>query len=42
MVAEVGNIVEGTINVNHKAIVEVYFGATIRRSAMSIRSQIAS
>jgi len=38
MVAIVGDIVEGIINVNHKAIVEVYFGAIIRRSATFIRS----
>jgi len=41
MVARVGNTAEGTINVNYKAIVEVYFRATIRRSATFIRSQIA-
>jgi len=38
MVAVVGDIAEGTINVDHKAIVEVYFGAIVRRSAMFIRS----
>jgi len=42
MVAAVGNIIEGIINVNYKAIVEVYFGAIIRRSTTFIRSQIAS
>jgi len=38
MVAAVGDIVEGIINVNHKVIIEVYFGVIIRRSAMFIRS----
>ena len=42
MVAVVGNIVKGTINVNYKAIievlVEVYFKAITRRSAIFIRS----
>jgi len=42
IVAGVGNMAEGIINVDHKAIVEVYFGVTVRRSATSIRSQIAS
>jgi len=45
MVAIVGNITEGTINVNYKAIVEVlievHFKVIIRRSTMFIRSQIA-
>jgi len=40
MVAAVGDIAEGIINVNHKAIMEVYFGAIVRRSATFIRSQI--
>ena len=42
----VGNIVEGIINVNYKVIIEVlievYFKVIARRSAMFIRSQIAS
>jgi len=42
MVAVVGNIANGTINVNYKAImevlVEVYFKVITRRSAMFIRS----
>ena len=44
--AAVGNIVEGTINTNYKAIVEVlievYFKVIARRNAIFIRSQIAS
>jgi len=46
MVAVVGNIEEGTINVNYKVTVEVpvevYFKVIARRSAIFIRSQIAS
>jgi len=46
MVVVVGDIVEGTINVNHKAIVEVlikvYFATISRRNATFIRSQITS
>jgi len=42
IVAAVGDTAKGTININHKTIIEVYFGAIIRRSAMFIRSQIAS
>ena len=46
MVARVGYMVEGTINVDYKAIVEVlvevYFRTTVRRNAIFIRSQIAS
>ena len=42
MVAVVGNIVEGIINVNYKAIMEVlmevYFKVITRRSATFIRS----
>ena len=42
MVAVVGNIVEGIINVNYKAIievlVEVYFKVIARRSATFIRN----
>jgi hypothetical protein len=41
MVATVGDIVEGIINVAYKAIVEVYSGATVRRSATFVKSQIA-
>ena len=46
MVAVVGNIEEGIINVDYKAIVEVlievHFKVITRRSATFIRSQIAS
>ena len=46
MVAVVGNIVEGIINVNYKAIIgvliEVYSKVITRESATYIRSQIAS
>ena len=42
MVAVVGNIAEGIINVNYKAImevlIEVYFKIIARRSAIFIRS----
>jgi len=42
MVAVVGNIEEGTINVNYKAtvevLIEVYFEVIARRSTMFIRS----
>ena len=42
MVAAVGNIVEGTINANYKAIIEVlieiYFKVIARRNAIFIRS----
>jgi hypothetical protein len=45
-VATVGNIVEGIINANYKAIIkvliEVYFKVIDRRNAIFIRSQIAS
>ena len=44
-VAVVGNIVEGTINVDYKVImevlIEVYFKVIARRNATFIRSQIA-
>ena len=44
--AIVGNITEGIINANYKAIVkvliEVYFEIITRRNAMFIRSQIAN
>ena len=44
--AVVGNIVEGIININYKAIIEVlievYFKVITRKSAMFIRSQITS
>ena len=44
--AIVGNTVKGIINVNYKAIievlVEVYFKMIAKRSAMFVRSQIAS
>ena len=46
MAAVVGNTAKGIINVNYKAImevlVEVYFEVIARRSAIFIRSQIAS
>ena len=46
MVAVVGNTEEGIININHKAIMEVlmevYFKVITKRSAMFIKSQIAS
>jgi len=46
MVAIVGNMEEGIINVNYKVtvevLVEVYFKVIARRSAMFVRSQIAS
>ena len=42
MVAVVGNIVEGIININYKAIievlVEVYFKVITKKSAIFIRS----
>ena len=42
MVAVVGNMVEGIINVNYKAImevlVEVYFKVIARRNAIFVRS----
>jgi len=45
MVAVVGNMEEGTININHKATVEVlmevHFEVITRRSAIFIRSQSA-
>ena len=46
IVAVVGNTEEGIINVNYKVIIEVlievYFKVITRRSAIFIRSQIAS
>ena len=46
MVAVVGNIVEGIININYKAIievlVEVYFKVIAKRSTTFIRSQTTS
>jgi len=46
MVAVVGNIVKGIININYKAImevlIEVYFKVITKRSTIFIRSQIAS
>jgi len=45
-VAVVGNTAKGTINVNYKVIIEVlievYFKVIAKRSAIFIRSQIAS
>ena len=42
----VGNIVEGTININYKTIIEVfievYFKVIARRNIIFVRSQIAS
>ena len=44
--ATVSNIVEGTINANYKAIIEVfikvYFKVTTRRNAIFIKNQITS
>ena len=44
--AVVGNTVEGIINVDYKAVIEVlmevYFEVITRRSAIFIRSQITS
>ena len=44
--AIVGNITEGTININYKVIVEVfievYFKVTAKRNTIFIRSWIAS
>ena len=44
--AAVGNMVDGIINANYKAIIEVfievYFKVIARRNAISIRSQIAN
>ena len=38
----VGNIIEGTVNINYKAIIEVlieiYFEKIVRKNAISIRS----
>ena len=46
MVAGVGDIVKGTINVDYKAtvevLIEVYFKTINKRNAIFIRSQIAS
>jgi hypothetical protein len=46
MVDVVGNTAEGTINVDHEAIVEVlvevHFEVIARRNVMFVRSQIAS
>jgi len=46
MVAAVGNIEEGIINVNYKVImevlIEVYFEVIAKRNTIFIRSQIAS
>ena len=41
MVAVVGNTAKGTINVDYKVIVEVYFEVIVKRSATFIRNQIA-
>ena len=42
----VGNMAKGTINIDYKAIVEVfvkvYFKVIIKRNAIFIRNQIAS
>jgi len=46
MVARVGDMAEGTINVNYKVtvevLVEVYLKTINRRNAIFIKSQIAS
>ena len=46
IVAVVGNIVEGIINIDYKAIievlVEVYFKVIAKRNAIFIRNQITS
>ena len=46
MVAAVGNIVEGIINADYKAtvevLVEVYFEVIAKRNTIFIRSQITS
>jgi len=46
MAAVVGNTVKGIINVDYKVImevlIEVYFKVIARRSAIFVRSQIAS
>ena len=46
MVAAIGNTVEGIINANYKAIIEVlievHFKIIARKNVMFIRSQIAS
>ena len=46
IVAVVGNIVKGIININYKAIIEVlievYFKVITKRSTTFIRSQITS
>ena len=46
IVAAVGNIVEGTINANYKAIIKVfikvYFKIIIKRNIIFIRNQIIS
>ena len=46
IIAMVGNIAEGTINANYKAIIEVlievYFEVIARRNTIFVRSQIIS
>ena len=46
MVAAIGNTVEGIINTNYKAIIEVlievHFKVIAKRNAIFVRSQIAS
>ena len=46
IVATVGNIAEGIINANYKAIIEVfmevYFKVITRRNAIFVKSQITS
>ena len=46
MVAIVGNIVKGIININYKiiikALIEIYFKITTKRNAIFVRSWIAS
>jgi hypothetical protein len=46
IVAAVGNIVKGTININYKVIIEVlmeaYFKGIARRNITFVKSQIAN
>ena len=46
MVAVVGNIIKGTINISYKAIIEVlmevYFKVITKRSTIFVKSQIVS
>ena len=46
IVAVVGNIAEGTINIDYKVtvkvLIEIYFEVIVRKNAIFIRSQIAN